>query len=83
MDYLCALQKSTLARARAELGWVEGRGTEYDVVFTNLPYTLGSRWRELSGGKPVQIECQNVGEFVELFSGMLVPRIIEGILQVT
>ena len=66
----------------AELGWIDGSDLSYEVIFTNLPYVLGSRWRELSDGKPVQIECQNVNELVELFTGTFSHRIVQGVLQV-
>lgn len=68
---------------RFELGWIDQKGVCFDVVFTNLPYVLGPRWREISGGKPVLITCNGVEELTELLSSTFSPRMVNGVLHVT
>lgn len=63
-----------------ELGWVQKDGEKFSVIVTNLPQFCGPGWREISGGKPLMIECQTADELVELLVNTLTPRMVEGVL---
>jgi len=76
-------QKKGWARPMAsEVCKILKQRDSYTVLVQNLPYFCGPNWREMSGGKPLALECQSIDEVVELLETAIAVRMVDGVLPV-
>lgn len=64
-----------------EVAQVYQNDSTFTVLVTALPYFCGPNWLEITGGKPLALECSSLAEVVEILRKALAKRLVNGILN--
>ena len=65
-----------------QIAAISKKGSSYLVVGLALPYFHGPRWREITGGSPMAVECDTLDDVLEYIFETFDDRWVDGALMI-